>query len=257
MSCFAPDNFLILEEIFYTKTENDMSRPKRFHFLQHVSYEGLGGIDSWIQARGVQLNGTRFFDEIALPEPASVQALIIMGGPMSVHDENKYPWITAEKRFIGQVIKEGKPVLGICLGAQLIADVLGARVYTNKQREIGWFPVELTDAGKKDLLMKSLPPVFMGFHWHGETFDIPAGAIHLARSAACENQAFSYNGHVLALQFHPEVNIPLAQLLVMRAKEDLTPGEFVQTETEILGNKDGVRQNGNYIVGLLNALMNQ
>jgi GMP synthase-like glutamine amidotransferase len=234
-----------------------MAKPKRIHFLQHVSYEGLGGIDSWIQAQGVQLNGTRFFEEVALPDTASVQALIVMGGPMSVHDEAKFKWLAAEKKFIEQVIRDGKPVLGICLGAQLIADVLGARVYPAAHREIGWFPVELTDKGKSDRIMQALPPVFTGFHWHGETFDIPDGAVHLARSAACENQAFSYNGNVLALQFHPEVTVPLAQLLVMRAKEDLKPGEFVQTETEILGNKNGVRQNGNYIVGLMNALMNQ
>ncbi len=233
-----------------------MAKPKRIHFLQHVSYEGLGGIDSWIQAQGVQLNGTRFFEEVALPDPASVQSLIIMGGPMSVHDEAKFKWLAAEKKFIEKVIRDGKPVLGICLGAQLIADVLGARVYPATHREVGWFPVELTEKGKTDPVMQAMPQVFMGFHWHGETFDIPDGAVHLARSAACENQAFGYNGNVLALQFHPEVTVPFAQLLVMRAKEDLKPGEFVQTEVEILGNKNGVRQNGNYIVGLMNALMN-
>lgn len=229
----------------------------RIHFFQHVNYEGLGGIDSWIQAKGVQHNGTRFFTDYTLPDPSSVQALIIMGGPMSVHDEEKYSWLKEEKKFIEKLIRDNKPILGICLGAQLIADVLGARVYPNKNKEIGWFPVELTREGKNSPLMGALPPVFMGFHWHGETFDIPSGATHLARSAGCENQAFSYNEKVLALQFHPEINIPLSQLLVMRAKDDLKQGDFIQSEAEILGNRDGVRQNGNYIVGLLNTLMGQ
>ncbi len=234
-----------------------MASTMKYHFLQHVAYEGLGGIDSWIQAKGVQLNGTRFFNNSVLPDPVSVQALIILGGPMSVHDESAYPWLVAEKKFIEQVIKAGKPVLGICLGAQLIADVLGARVYPNKHKEVGWFPVELTREGQNAPCMKTFPPSFMGFHWHGETFEIPAGAVRLARSAACENQAFLYGHNVIALQFHPEVNIPLTQLLVMKAKDDLVPAEFVQSESEILGNKDGVRQNGNYIVGLLNELLSK
>ena len=114
----------------------------RAHYFQHVPYEGLGCITGWLESRAARVTGTRFFESPRLPDPAQVDFLIIMGGPMSVNDEATLPWLRAEKRFIAETIAAGKTVLGICLGAQLIASALGARVYRNPEPEIGWFPIE-------------------------------------------------------------------------------------------------------------------
>ena len=134
----------------------------------------------------------------------SIFWLIVMGGPMSVNDERQYPWPTAEKKFIADAIANGKIVLGVCLGAQLIANALGARVYPNHHREIGWFPVEGVTPEKTSVLGTLFPSQMNTFHWHGETFDLPEHAIHLARSEGCEHQAFCIGDRVLGLQFHLE-----------------------------------------------------
>ena len=144
-----------------------------------------------------------------------------MGGPMGVYDESVYPWLAEEKAFIKQIIAQNKPVLGICLGAQLIAEVLGAHVRKNDQREIGFFP--LTGDGK------IFPAEFMAFHWHGDTFGIPDGAVHLASSAACKNQAFIYRDKVLALQFHLETTDESLLSLYEHCQNEITGGPFIQT----------------------------
>ena len=160
----------------------------RIHYLQHVRFEGLGCIETWAQSEKHSLTGTHFFQNDPLPELGNLDWLIVMGGPMGVADEQKYPWLTTEKRFIEKAIRDGKTVLGICLGAQLIADVLGARVYSIQHKEIGWFPIELTDEGQRSSLLGFIPDQFDVFHWHGDTFDLPDGATHLARSEACQTR---------------------------------------------------------------------
>ena len=151
---------------------------------------------------------------------------------MSVNDEETLPWLVAEKAFLREAIDCGIAVLGICLGAQLIASACGARVYSGRQREIGWFPIEAVKGGLDEL---PFPDKAKVLHWHGETFDLPAGAVHLARSAACEHQAFQIGERVLGLQFHPEVTPESLALMVEHNREDLVAGEFVQSEAEILG----------------------
>ncbi len=133
---------------------------------------------------------------------------------MNVYEEAEYPWLAAEKAFIAAAIGAGKPVLGICLGAQLIAAVLGGTVSKGPQPEIGWYPVELTPAGRELPLFAGFPDRFTALHWHGDTFSIPPGATHVASSAACANQAFAYDGgRVVGLQFHlEETRESLAQL---------------------------------------------
>jgi len=155
----------------------------RAHYLQHVPFEGLGSIERWLDAANYQISGTRFFISALLPDPADIDLLIILGGPMSVHDERHYAWLKDEKRFIKAMIDAGKPLLGVCLGAQLIADALGARVYKNQEREIGWFPIQgLALADDSRFIF---PPSLPVFHWHGETFELPAGAVPLAQGRAC------------------------------------------------------------------------
>ena len=113
----------------------------RAHYLQHVEFEGLGSIEPWLKAAGYEITNTRLFESAKLPDLKKIDLLIVMGGPMSVNDEDDFPWLVSEKKFIREAINSGKPVLGICLGAQLIASATGARVYRNPIKEIGWFPI--------------------------------------------------------------------------------------------------------------------
>jgi GMP synthase (glutamine-hydrolysing) len=128
-----------------------------------------------------------------------------MGGPMNVDEIDKYPFLFSEVQLIEKVLSENKPTLGICLGSQLIAKALGSKIYPNKFREVGWHPIQPTEAGKNDRLFSLLTAAPSVFHWHGDTFDLPKGAVHLARSQKCENQAFKWGAATYALQFHLEV----------------------------------------------------
>ena len=176
----------------------------RIHVLRHVPFEGPGSIVRWARSNGHALSTTELYKGGGLPDLRDFDRLVIMGGPMNVNEEDGFSWLAKEKKFIREVIGAGKSVVGICLGAQLIADVLGAAVYSGPHTEIGWFPVELTDEAATSGLFPSAPPNPTVFHWHGDTFDLPEGAVHLARSEGCENQAFLYDGRVLGLQFHLE-----------------------------------------------------
>ena len=155
-----------------------------------------------------------------------------MGGPMSVNDEDLFSWLAREKAFIRAVMDQGKPVLGICLGAQLIASALDARVYPNSQKEIGWLPIR--GMASSDAAVFSFPTSAKVFHWHGETFDLPAGAVHLAESAGCKHQAFQVGANVLGLQFHLETTPDSARALVAHCRDELTPAPYVQPEQVIL-----------------------
>jgi GMP synthase (glutamine-hydrolysing) len=193
----------------------------KIHWIQHVPFEGLGCIGPRLEENGHTVTCTRFWAGDALPAAETVDGLIVMGGPMGVYDEALFPWMAAEKAFIKKIITQNKPVLGICLGAQLIAEVLGAKVWKNNQREIGFFLV----AGDG----KFFPPEFTAFHWHGDTFGIPAGAKHLASSAATENQAFIYKDNVLALQFHLETTEESLMSLYENCQGEIADGPFIQT----------------------------
>ncbi|WP_022669016.1 type 1 glutamine amidotransferase [Desulfospira joergensenii] len=202
------------------------------HYFQHVPFEGLGSIEPWLAANRYEITSTRFFKSAALPDPGPIDLLIVMGGPMGVMDEEEFPWLDREKDFIAEYIKTGKPVLGICLGAQLIASALGAKVYPNPQKEIGWFPINGSVSADPDLL--GFPARAEVFHWHGDTFDLPEGAIRLAQSKACKNQAFQLGRSVVGLQFHLETTPTSLQGLVANCRDELLPSEFVQAEEKIL-----------------------
>lgn len=208
----------------------------RVHFLQHVPFEDLGSIGAWLQSARAKVTGTKFFESTVLPDANEVDLLVIMGGPMSVNDEVDLPWLVSEKRFIRQVIEEGKAVVGVCLGAQLIASAMGARVYPNKEKEIGWFPISWVHTGAPGLI-NAFPAETLVFHWHGETFDLPTGAVQLARSVACENQAFQLGHRVIGLQFHLEITPEGAREIVSHCRAELTPSRFVQTERQILATE--------------------
>ena len=220
----------------------------RAHYLQHVPFEGLGSIGPWLEAAGYEVTGTRFFEAAKLPDKNEIDLLVVMGGPMSIHDEHEFPWLVPEKRFVRKVIESGKPVVGICLGAQLIASAMGAKVYRNEAKEIGWFPIQ--GAGDKGGATFSFPPSLMVFHWHGETFDLPDGATLLASSKACVNQAFQLGRSVIGLQFHLETTPDSARRIVAACRDELIPSPYIQTEKEILSA-------GSERFGSINKMMGQ
>ena len=160
---------------------------------------------------------------------------------MSVHDESLFLWLIEEKKLIESALKAHRRVLGVCLGAQLLADVLGAKVSKNRHKEIGWFPVELTRQAASSRLLAGFPKSFPAFHWHGETFGIPAGARHLARSEACENQAFEFGDTALGVQFHLEVTASAVGKLIQNCREDIGSGRYQQSPDQMLACRDGFR----------------
>lgn len=230
----------------------------RVHYLQHVPFEDIGAVRDWIWARGHALSGTELFRGAAadastpaaastspagstvpaLPAVAGFDFLVVMGGPMNVYESDRYPWLEAEKAFIAEAIAAGKAVLGICLGAQLLAEVLGGPVTKAPEREIGWWPVELTEAACTIPVFADFPDTFAALHWHGDTFACPPGATHVASSEACPNQAFAHDGgRVVGLQFHIEETQTALKTLFDNARADLAadPSEhWVAAEHGIL-----------------------
>lgn len=205
----------------------------KIHYFEHVAYEGLDRIAAWTQARHHQMSVTRFHAGDALPSVQSYDALIVMGGPMGVYEADRYPWMKPEIAAIAAAIHAGKPVLGICLGSQLIAAALGAKVYPHTEKEIGWWPVEFLPKAAESPLRVFGSQATM-FHWHGDTFDLPSGAELLASSAACRHQAYRWKEHVLALQCHPEVSAETITRWVQEAGGLKDRGPFVMTETEMM-----------------------
>lgn len=205
----------------------------RIHWLQHVDFEGLGAMEQWAREKGHMLSCTRLFAGELVPALDAFDMLIVMGGPMGVHDTGKYPWLQGEKAFLRRVIAAAKPVLGVCLGAQLLADVLGARVFSNGEKEIGWFPVERA-ATVPERLESLLPVRQTVFHWHGDTFTLPDQAIRLYSSAACINQAFVHEERVIGLQFHLETTPATVATLIENCRAELVAAPWIQSEEEML-----------------------
>jgi GMP synthase-like glutamine amidotransferase len=224
----------------------------RLHVLQHVPFEGPVVIADWAASRCGTITRTRLFDGEALPGIETFDWLVVMGGPMGVHDEAKHPWLRGEKAFLRRAIEAGKTVVGVCLGAQLIADALGARVYRGPRHEIGWLPIEFTAEAVAPDLFPTLPRETIVFQWHGDTFDIPEGAVKLARSEAVENQAFLYDGRVLALQFHLEVTRGSVAALTEACADEIVPDRCVQDATTMLAAGDGEYER---MHGMLDAML--
>ena len=226
----------------------------RLHYFQHVPFEGLGSIGSWAEKSGCRISATHFYDEPALPATDTFDWLVVMGGPMGVHDTALYPWLAWEKEIIYQAIDRGKVVLGICLGAQLIADALGATVFPNARPEIGWFPVQKTVAAGRSDLGAVFPDRFEALHWHGDTFALPEGAVHLARSQACENQGFIYAERVIALQFHLETRRADLVKLIDNCRDELNDGPYIQTPEQMLARDRPFAQGQTTLGRLLDKL---
>jgi GMP synthase-like glutamine amidotransferase len=213
-------------------------RSLRIHYLQHVPFEGPGFIESWALVRNHRLTSTRLYSGQRLPGVDDLDWLVILGGPMNVYEQDRYPWLAREKCFIGEALHGEKVVIGICLGAQLLACVLGAKVTRNPCSEIGWYPVEKAAQASQSKLAGLLPDQFPAFHWHGDTFEIPRGAIHFARSQACENQAFTFGDRVAAFQFHLESTRDGVEKLVYNCPEDLAEGPCIQGPEDMVTDLD-------------------
>lgn len=228
--------------------------PLHIHCFQHVAFEGPGYIETWAKQNGHHLTATRFYLGESSPGAFDFDWLIVMGGPMGVYDDTEFSWLVEEKEYIKKVIDAGKTVIGICLGAQLIAAVLGAKVYKNDKKEIGWFPLRKVPAAGRHCLLTELPGTFTAFHWHGDTFDLPRGAIHLLQNYACLNQAFLYNNKVLGLQFHLEVTPKTLSAMIENCGQELIPQQYVQTEQEILKGISLCENSNNLLKKIFNAL---
>ena len=206
----------------------------RFLSIEHVPQEGVGMISAYIRDLDGQLIRHRQY----LQQPLSVahddyDVLVAMGGPMGVHDGDQYPWLDHELHFIRDAIERGKHVLGVCLGAQMIAKALGAEVRKHSCTEIGWFPVSFEDTFLNTRPGQELERQMEVLHWHGDTFAIPTGAIRIAGSEACANQGFLYEKRVLGLQFHLEMGVEEVDVMTEHFKDELVPEKFVQDGEEI------------------------
>jgi len=165
--------------------------------------------------------------------------------------------LTGEKQYIEKVIQAGKVVLGICLGAQLLADVLGARVYANRHKEIGWFPIDKTDEASELPLFQDFPARLDALHWHGDTFDLPTGAVHAFSSTACSNQAFAFGERAIGLQFHLEMTKQAAGPLIDNCSHELVEGPYIQTAGEILADPQKFDESNHMMHALLDRLLKE
>ncbi len=210
----------------------------RVHHLQHVPFEDLGSMGPFFLSGRHEMTSSHMYRGDRLPDTDAFDFLIIMGGPMGVYDEKEYPFMQDEKTFIKHAIDRGKKVLGICLGAQLIAEVMGAAVTKNKHREIGWFPLSIDPRISNTVLAGCFPEKLNVFHWHGDRFEIPQGATPLASSMACDHQGFIKDNRIVGLQFHLETTMESARALINHCGSDLDGSYFVQAEHEILSEPE-------------------
>lgn len=211
------------------------------HYLKHVPFEGLGSMENIFVSGKHRLSSTCLYLEQSLPPTHGIDALIVMGGPMGVHDTARYPWLSQEKEFIEAAMRRHIPVLGVCLGAQLLAEVLGARVVKNVHEEIGWFPVRRAQQAE-GACAELFPASFEALHWHGDTFSIPSGARNLLASEGCEHQAFAYGDNVLGLQFHLEMLPSHVQAIYRECGDPRKTGPFIQGLDEMLAPADNFFQ---------------
>jgi GMP synthase-like glutamine amidotransferase len=230
----------------------------KIHCLQHLKNETLGNIGAWVSLRGHSLTKTLLYERPVFPETEDFDLLLIMGGTMSVYQEKEFPWLKPEKEFVKKAIDTGKPVLGSCFGAQMIAEVLGGKVTRNRFKEIGWHRVKsLTgkDPNTGERIGSELPsglfPEFTAFMWHGDTFEIPAGAVRLFESEACPNQGFIYRGNIIGLQFHPEADRQWILNLIEDSGHELVEGKFIQPGEEILRHEHLLESSRNIAFSLM------
>lgn len=214
--------------------------------LQHIEVEPPGLIGEVLRSKGFELEYCHGYLGQEIPETLEAyEALVVMGGPMGVYEADQFPFLKKEMKLIDNALKHEKPILGVCLGSQLLAYVLGAKVYPGKQKEIGWYPVELCPDASGDGLFKNVPASFMGFHWHGDIFDLPAGASCLAKSDLTACQAYRFGLNVYGFLFHMEVSQEMIGKWTERFREELVgvkinPEAILKKSAEYLKPLQGI-----------------
>ncbi|MFC1728880.1 type 1 glutamine amidotransferase [candidate division KSB1 bacterium] len=224
------------------KTESKLIR---VHYLQHDDFVRPAETDTWARQKGHPVTRSKLLPDRdglrheanTFPDPASFDLLIIFGGTMSTYDDKEFRWLTNEKKFVERTVQSGKAVYGICMGAQMLAAVLGANVYRNRYKEVGWHEVTLTPEAARSQVFGILPDRFMAMHWHGDVFDIPRDCTRIAFSEATPNQAFEYDSRIFATQFHPEYNLQSVEEGIQYTPEDLNCSAYAQSAEEILKNR--------------------
>jgi GMP synthase-like glutamine amidotransferase len=210
----------------------------RIHYLQNDKLSALGNIETWAKERGYVITSTQLDEQACFPSLDDFDLLIISGGRMASYEENLYSWLVKEKEFIRKAVSRQKYLLGICLGAQLIADSLGGRVYPHKHKEIGWWTIEFTEEGAKFPLLKEWNDRFPAFLFHGDTFDLPQGAIRICTSKGCANQAFQYGERVIGVQFHPELTNDVINTIWKLLKHEISEGPYTQKPNDFLNQTE-------------------
>jgi GMP synthase-like glutamine amidotransferase len=221
--------------------------------LKHFSFDDASVLLTWAMERRCAAEVIEPPAGQPFPRFDSFDLLVVLGGPMSVTEEDKHPWLTTEKAFLREAIRSGKRVLGICLGAQMLAETLGGRVYRNREKEIGWHPVRRTEA--RHPLLAGLPEMFWTFHWHGDTFDLPEGAVHLASSDACRNQAFACGDRLLGLQFHLETTPACMAAMTEAWADELVPGRWIESAGAMLAKQSRCADSAAYLRRILDRML--
>lgn len=224
------------------------------HYFQHNHFEDLGYIGDWAESNNITTSVTRFDLNPELPSLQDFDWLVVMGGAMGVNDSDHYPWILSEIEFIKEAIHSGKIVIGICLGSQMIASALGARVYKNSHPEMGFWPINFSQEAQHDNVFKHFPANLNVMHFHFDTFTLPSGAIAMAESTITPVQAFRYGKNVFALQFHSELTESNLPVFIRQLATEIVPGPLVQNPVEMLQNINYCSINNEIFSRVLNEI---
>ncbi|MBP2655785.1 MAG: Glutamine amidotransferase type 1 [Firmicutes bacterium] len=227
----------------------------RLHYLQHVPFEDPGSILIWAKENDCVITNTQLYKNDPFPKQHDFDWLVVMGGPMNIYDEEIYPWLADEKVFIREAIAAGKVIIGLCLGGQLIADVIGGKVTQNPYKEIGWFPVRLSEEARSSPLFSFFPHQPVVFQWHGDTFSVlPEEVKCIAENDACKHQAFIYKDRVFGFQYHMENTPAIIEGLVENCRDEMVPDVYVQTPEELLEHPEYIAQNNAWMNMFLTQL---
>ena len=239
---------------------------KKILVIQHVPFEGLGKLDIWCQLRAITPDIYRFFEERPLPDLIQYSGLIILGGPMGVLEVDRYPWLQREIQFIQSTIQAANiPILGICLGAQILASILGGSVQHAADKEIGWYPISISPDAKKHPFFQAWPEEFVTFHWHQDTFTPPKESFSIASSAACSQQGFYMEKQgnsgqtipIVGFQFHLEMTQEISKRLVESCHEDIaTAGPFISSKKQILSGFAPYAKSHTHLFSFLDCWIN-
>ena len=226
--------------ISMVQSERGHGTSTKIVILQHIHCETPGIISDCLQSADIDIHYIRTFEGDPIPSSMNaLDGLIVMGGPMSVYDYEKFRFLLEEQRLIEAALRDDKPVLGVCLGSQLLAATLGANVKSGAQKEIGWHPITLLQSAARDDLWKDLPQQFMAYHWHGDVFDLPHEAVSLASSELTPCQGFRYGANAYGFLFHMEVTEEIIQNMVEEfsdelAQENITGRSIIEKKEDFL-----------------------